>query len=1408
MRLLLDAISMYPESCDLWATENAADNGYFRVNRSGTSGAVVVSYSVDAASTAATGGDYTALPGSVTIPNGSTYADIPVTVLNDSLVESYETVRITLTGTNLPSTYPITSYAKTACLVIRDDESLATTLPANPVKLTEALDTIGVNIAVTGDSNENAAMTMQYRLSGTSTWYGGQDGIRTQAYYRNSDTPNLELATRLFHLTPGTTYDVKVTLSDPNGVTGTNPYTFTATTLSEPTVTSFGTNYYVDYARGSDSYTSAQAQNPATPWKTIDKAEDYAVANTTIYLMPGEHEVPATVTFDQNGSAAQPIVIKSYDPNNPGVVRGPKSGYQWNAGTTWTNENATYSGVYSVSMTNTPSQVFYGDVYLGQCDTVSNLVNGKCSNGGTLYDIGTDGGWSYDATARKLYIKIPTVWNAWSGTTVNPTTGTVTAVKSGLNGVDVRGKYLVFDDLVFRYFTADLYARIAYIAGQGNNLTVRNCSFENSGAGFSVYTGSDNTQTQALHDVLIDHCRFRVGTDYVYRNWTLGHDVYDTEGVNISDVPDCTGTIRNCTFEQIENGIGLGWGAGAGHAENMRGWVLENNRFDNVGDDCMEPEGNLYNLAILNNTMLHGHSAISLAPCMCGPTWVIGNNIYFTDRINPDGKPDTNDEYVTPINVFKFNSGYNQPGPYMSVLAYHNSILIDTTVGTIAAGITAWPRADGINFIGRNNSFTTLAYGDRTHRASAPTDINSRQYIDLDYDSTFNAGAGIANLWTTPHPTSTTYDTFAQFRAGGYETHGIYFMPSYANPNSGDFSVPYGTWLQDGGVFLPGIEVGSTGAPNYQGAAPDIGSYEAPGAAPTRYALTVVDGTGDGDWAEGSVVQIVASVPAGASFAAWTGDTQSIADVYSPTTTLTMPNHPVTITATFQAAVYTVGATGQQYTTVQAAVNAAKAFNADATIRIMDSGTYNEYVSVGLTGYAGRTLTIEPASGQTPKLYGINNASSFNVVVSGLTIDGTLRPYATDATAQDNLIYFRYGGSDAIKNCTIRGRGKTFTIILYGDAGTTMTFSNNVFESSTLGISTYDAPGGAVITGNQFNGCPTGIMWSRSSVSSPVIISGNLFNQCTSAGFYRRIAAVGSNITLENNTFYKCGGTTDYANAAILVRDFSGQAISMVIKDNVIYGKNASGQYDGINGYSDAITKINADYNGFYGLYSGRAAYLGGAWKSVSQLNSYVDASNNVLGATDPFVDAAHGNFRPAANSWILTAASDGSYLGAMSPIAGDANGDGIVDQADYTSWYNSYGATGATWRQGDFNFDGMVDQADYTTWYNNYGASGGSAAPAAASVVLSLAPDDSVLAAGTVANEAPTGSSPAPMDVSPPAAASADLPKSAAPAMVVQPARPAAPTFPGRHRAPRPAFAPAADCVLGDTGLFDALTG
>ncbi len=53
-------------------------------------------------------------------------------------------------------------------------------------------------------------------------------------------------------------------------------------------------------------------------------------------------------------------------------------------------------------------------------------------------------------------------------------------------------------------------------------------------------------------------------------------------------------------------------------------------------------------------------------------------------------------------------------------------------------------------------------------------------------------------------------------------------------------------------------------------------------------------------------------------------------------------------------------------------------------------------------------------------------------------------------------------------------------------------------------------------------------------------------------------------------------------------------------------------------------------------------------------------------------------------------------------PVPGDANDDGMVTDADYTVWADTYGSTTDWWA--DWNQDGQITDADYTIWADNYG--------------------------------------------------------------------------------------------------------
>lgn len=79
--------------------------------------------------------------------------------------------------------------------------------------------------------------------------------------------------------------------------------------------------------------------------------------------------------------------------------------------------------------------------------------------------------------------------------------------------------------------------------------------------------------------------------------------------------------------------------------------------------------------------------------------------------------------------------------------------------------------------------------------------------------------------------------------------------------------------------------------------------------------------------------------------------------------------------------------------------------------------------------------------------------------------------------------------------------------------------------------------------------------------------------------------------------------------------------------------------------------------------------------------------------------------------------------LAAAPSLAGDYNGDGLVDAADYTVWRDSENDLGPG-LPADGNGDEEVNGADYTIWANNYGAPGAPAAigvPEPSALLLAL---------------------------------------------------------------------------------------
>jgi hypothetical protein len=79
-----------------------------------------------------------------------------------------------------------------------------------------------------------------------------------------------------------------------------------------------------------------------------------------------------------------------------------------------------------------------------------------------------------------------------------------------------------------------------------------------------------------------------------------------------------------------------------------------------------------------------------------------------------------------------------------------------------------------------------------------------------------------------------------------------------------------------------------------------------------------------------------------------------------------------------------------------------------------------------------------------------------------------------------------------------------------------------------------------------------------------------------------------------------------------------------------------------------------------------------------------------------------------------------------VAPIAGDFNGDGVVNQVDLSAWEQGFGmAGGAVASNGDGDADGDVDGSDFLVWQQNLGqgsAPGVAAIPEPETLLLAVA--------------------------------------------------------------------------------------
>ena len=455
-----------------------------------------------------------------------------------------------------------------------------------------------VTIAATDDPDRDATATVEYRLSGSGPYRQGFPLART------ADT---RFVGSLFWLEPGATYEVRVTLSDPDGgpLNGTS-VADTAATRPEVTIPTPNHAYYVS---PSGSGTTCSLVSPCALTQGLSQAQagDEVVLRGGVYYQGG-------MSMPRSGTAGAPIVIRGY-PGETAALDGADP-----ATFSWTSQG---SGVYRATVNAADTHlVMANGQRLLPYDNLTDLQNLSRDN--------TPGHYTSGAT---LYVHL--AGNA------NPNSAAMVVSRYNY-AFTVEQNYIYFLDLTFRHYGQGAYAKAIYFNNASDNL-VQDCTFASNDLGIGLKRVSQRNvfQDNEFYDTIF--------------NWPWA-DIkelggLEDGGIRFYDPVDGRGNIiRRNTFHDDFDGFGV-------CPDSTAAVTNETDVYDNLGynlgDDSVETDGTCRNVRLWGNTFHDVLVGISLAPVYDGPVYAIRNLIYRTGVGNNSysGSP------------FKFNSGYAQSGP-------------------------------------------------------------------------------------------------------------------------------------------------------------------------------------------------------------------------------------------------------------------------------------------------------------------------------------------------------------------------------------------------------------------------------------------------------------------------------------------------------------------------------------------------------------------------------------------------------------------------------------------------------------------------------------------------------------------------------------------------------------------------
>lgn len=201
----------------------------------------------------------------------------------------------------------LTWAALAGCVSVAAAADVASSPAAAPVLEAPTLHCLGAYWVVRGDGNRNARVAVACRKAGTDAWAEAQPLFRVEKGKHRDDKGRSSVdvpddawlfAGSVFHLEPGVAYDLKLTLTDPDG--GSAEKVLHARTMAEPQVAPDAPRRHVVPGTGGGSGTAAD------PFKGLAAAQAAARPGGVMLLHAGAYEGTFEVT--KSGQPGKPIV--------------------------------------------------------------------------------------------------------------------------------------------------------------------------------------------------------------------------------------------------------------------------------------------------------------------------------------------------------------------------------------------------------------------------------------------------------------------------------------------------------------------------------------------------------------------------------------------------------------------------------------------------------------------------------------------------------------------------------------------------------------------------------------------------------------------------------------------------------------------------------------------------------------------------------------------------------------------------------------------------------------------------------------------------------------------------------------------------------------------------------------------